>query len=284
MKLATVRTSPPVSGRPRTAAARIVDGEAHLLAGFQDVGEVLAGGIQQVEAAQIAARLPLAEVSYAPVIPNPGKIICVGMNYRAHIREMGRSFPTHPTLFAKWKEALVGSGEPVWLPEETNQFDWEGELAVVVGQTIRRATTVAAGQAVAGYTLMCDMSMRDWQYRTSQWLQGKTWERSTPFGPWLATPDELQPDAELVTKVDGKPVQHGLISDLLLGPAELVSYVSTFITLRPGDVIATGTPGGVGHALQPPTYLRPGQTVTVELPGLGCLSTLVEQEPIRGHD
>jgi acylpyruvate hydrolase len=283
MKLATVRTSPTGPNGPGTAAARIVDGEAQLLAGFEDVGAVLAQGIEQAESAETVATVPLTEIRYAPVIPNPAKIICVGMNYRAHIREMGRSFPSHPTLFAKWKEALVGCGESVLLPEETSQLDWEGELAVVVGQTIRRATTVEAASAIAGYTLMCDTSMRDWQYRTSQWLQGKTWERSTPFGPWLGTPDELKPDAELVTKVDGKQVQSGRIDDLLLGPEALVSYISTFITLRPGDVIATGTPGGVGHARQPPTYLQPGQTVTVEMAGLGCLRSVVEQEPIRGH-
>jgi acylpyruvate hydrolase len=149
---------------------------------------------------------------------------------------------------------------------------------------LRRADLSEAAAGIAGYTLMCDTSMRDWQYRTSQWLQGKTWERSTPLGPWLATPDELPTDASLVTRVNGAEVQRARIADLLLSPTMLLSYFSTIVTLMPGDILATGTPGGVGHAMNPPTYFRPGDNLEIEVDGLGVLRARVEKEAISRHD
>jgi acylpyruvate hydrolase len=187
-------------------------------------------------------------------------------------------------LFCKLKEALVGHEEPILAPPESSQVDWEGELAVVVGRRLRRADLREAGDSIGGYSLMCDTSMRDWQYRTSQWLQGKTWEHSTPFGPWLATPDELPADAQIVTRVNSVEVQRGTISDLMVGPTMLVSYISTFVTLEPGDVIATGTPGGVGHAMTPPAYLTDGDRVEIEATGLGILRAWVEKEAVSRHD
>jgi acylpyruvate hydrolase len=277
MRLATLRTGP---GNRKTTAARIEGDQAVMLDQFADVGAVLAAGALERAAVTDGPRLDLCLARFAPVVPEPGKIICIGMNYRSHTKEMGRDVPTHPALFAKWKETLIGAGEPIQMPPESPQVDWEGELVVIVGKHLRRADLLEAEDGIGGYTLMCDTSMRDWQYRTSQWLQGKTWQNSTPLGPWMATPDELAPDAELTTTVDGQEMQRARISDLVVPPPALVSYISTFISLSPGDVIATGTPGGVGHARQPPVYLKHGQEIEITVTGLGTLLTKVEKETI----
>jgi acylpyruvate hydrolase len=281
MRLATLRTG---TGGLKTSAARVEGHEAVMLDGYADVGAVLASDALTEARTAGGRRVDLAGARFAPVVTSPGKIICVGMNYGDHIREMGRGQPSHPTLFCKLKEALIGDGEAILIPPESSQVDWEGELAVVVGRRLRRADLVEAASGIGGYTMMCETSMRDWQYRTSQWLQGKTWERSAPFGPWLATPDELSANAELRTRVNSQEVQRGRIADLMVGPAMLLSYVSTFVTLEPGDVIATGTPAGVGHAMIPPVYLRPGDEVEVEVTGLGILRAKVEKEAISRHD
>ncbi|MDR1442876.1 MAG: fumarylacetoacetate hydrolase family protein [Bifidobacteriaceae bacterium] len=281
MRFATLRRD--LSAAPDhqdTVAARIEDGHAIVLDQFASVASILEAGALDRAATLDGPRLSLDQVRFAPVIPRPGKIICVGMNYHAHIEEMGRPLPAHPALFPKWPESLIGAGEPILLPPESTQVDWEGEMAVIVGKRLRRASPREATGAISGYAIMCDTSMRDWQYRSSQWLQGKTWERSTPLGPWLATPEELTPDADLITRVDGSEVQRARISDQVLAPAGLVSYISTFISLQPGDVIATGTPAGVGHASDPPRYLRPGQKVEITITGLGTLCSIVEQERV----
>ncbi|MDR1634290.1 MAG: fumarylacetoacetate hydrolase family protein [Bifidobacteriaceae bacterium] len=279
MRLATLRTGPQ---HQRTVAARIEGDEAVILEAFADVGAVLAAEALQSARSVDGPRAKLDQAHFAPVVTRPGKILCVGMNYRAHVVEMGRAAPPHPALFAKWKESLIGAGEAIQLPPESRQVDWEGELAVIVGKRLRRADLLEAAEGIGGYTLMCDTSMRDWQYRSSQWMQGKTWEKSTPLGPWMATPDELADDAELTTAVDGQEVQRGRIADQVISPAGLISYVSTFITLEPGDVIATGTPGGVGHARRPPVYLKPGQEIEIEVTGIGRLSSNVANEAVPG--
>jgi acylpyruvate hydrolase len=161
------------------------------------------------------------------------------------------------------------------LPVESNAVDWEAELAVIIGMPVRHADRRTAGQAIAGYTVINDVSMRDWQFRTNEWLQGKIFEATAPFGPHMVTPDELAPDAAISTKVDGELMQASTIADLLFDPIELVSYISTIITLNPGDVIATGTTGGVGHARKPPRYLRPGQTLVTRIEGIGQTVTPV---------
>ncbi|MDR2453866.1 MAG: fumarylacetoacetate hydrolase family protein [Bifidobacteriaceae bacterium] len=273
--------------RAATVAARIEGDHAVILEPFADVAAVLRaalaadGGLAAVAGAD-GPVIALDGARFAPVVVAPGKIFCMGMNYRSHIKEMGRAVPAHPSLFAKWKESLIGAGEAIQLPPESSQVDWEGELAVIIGRRLRRVDAIEAAKGIAGYTLMCDTSMRDWQYRTSQWMQGKAWENSTPLGPWMATTDELAPGAELITTVDGREVQRGRIADLLVPPAAVVSYISTFISLEPGDVIATGTPGGVGHARCPPAYLKPGQEVAVTVTGLGTLRSKVEIEVISG--
>jgi acylpyruvate hydrolase len=211
--------------------------------------------------------------AFAPVVPQPGKIVCVGLNYRNHILEMGRDLPEYPTLFSKYADTLVGANDDIVKPPETEAFDWECELAVVIGAPVRRARGTDAERAIAGFAVLNDMTCRDWQFRTREWLQGKNWEATTPLGPYLVTPDELpggvRPALEISTRIDGETVQKDTTGDLLFDPVALVEYVSTMITLRPGDVIATGTPGGVGHARTPARYLEVGQHLTTEISGLG---------------
>lgn len=262
MKLATLRTA---SG---TRAVR-VEGDNAVDLAAPDVGTLLRTG----NWAATGARHDLATAEFAPVVPEPGKIICVGLNYRAHLREMGRELPAYPTLFAKYPEALVGPTDPIVLAPESEQVDWEAELAVVVGQRVRRADEAAASAAIAGFAVLNDVTMRDWQYRSPEWLQGKTFEGTTPFGPYLVTPDELpggvRPRLALRCEVDGRTVQEADTGDLVFDPVTLVRYISRILTLNPGDVIATGTPGGVGHARTPPVYLGDGSVLVTEIEQLG---------------
>ena len=258
-----------------TAAARVEGSRAVVLERFADVGEVLRAGTPSAVRALEGPVVDLDAVDFAPVILAPSKIVCVGLNYRAHILEMKRDLPEYPVLFAKFADTLAAAGEEIALPGESPEIDWEGELVVVVGSTVRRAS-----DAIAGYTIANDVSMRDWQFRTREWLQGKMWERSTPLGPVLATPDEIPSDARMTTTVDGVQKQVGDIHDLVHGPVDLVRYVSTITTLRPGDVILTGTPGGVGHAREPREYLASGSVVEVTIDGIGTLrNRFVSEEP-----
>jgi acylpyruvate hydrolase len=264
MRLATLRLA------GHTVAVRI-DGGTAVETGDDDVGEMLRAGRLEAAASADGARHDLANADLAPVVPAPGKIVCVGLNYRTHILEMGRELPEYPTLFAKYPEALIGPRDEIRLPPESSKIDWEGELAVVIGQRVRRASREHAETAIAGYAVINDITMRDYQYRTPQWLQGKTWEGTTPFGPVLVTPDELPVGAEMTTSIAGEELQRNRIDDLVFSPGDLVTYISTIVTLNPGDVIATGTPGGVGHARNPVRYLSPGQTLTTRIDGIGEL-------------
>jgi acylpyruvate hydrolase len=223
----------------------------------------------------------LERASLAPVVTTPGKILCVGMNYRSHILELGRELPSHPTLFAKFAATLLGPRDDLVLPRAVAQPDWEAELALVIGRRVRNAGADEALAAIAGYTVANDVSMRDWQRRTLQWLQGKAWERSTPVGPVLVSGDELGDARALGIQclVDGQVVQKGNSSDLLFPPAEVVRYVSQFITLEPGDLISTGTPGGVGEARSPQVFLAPGNELVSAIEGIGELRNRCVAEP-----
>lgn len=267
MRLATIRV-------PGGTAAVRVDADTAVEVGAADVGELLVDPAWRERAAAAGgAPHPLAGLAYAPLVPRPEKIICVGLNYRAHILEMGRELPAYPTVFAKYPPALVGAYDDVVLPAASSAPDWEAELAVVIGEPVRHAGPDRAAAAIAGYTVLNDVTARDWQHRTGQWLAGKTFEATTPLGPELVTTDE-PPPGELVCEVNGEPVQRGDPADLVFGPAELVAYLSQILTLRPGDVIATGTPGGVGHARKPPRRLHPGDQLVTRIAGVGeCRNT-----------
>ena len=272
MKLATVRTEDGLR------AVR-VENDGYVDIGPGDVGELLRReDWQSVAAAADGPVLPVEPSRLVPVVPHPGKIVCVGLNYRTHITEMGRDLPEFPTLFAKFPEALIGPNDTLVLPPESDAVDWEAELVVVVGRSVRRADRATAEAAIAGYTVLNDVTARDWQFRTREWLQGKTWEATTPLGPVLVTPDELPADAEISCTTDDEVVQKSTINDLLFDAADLVAYVSTMITLNPGDMIATGTTGGVGHARKPPRYLKDGQTVVTRVEGIGELVTRVRRD------
>jgi acylpyruvate hydrolase len=273
MRFATIR----LDGGTATRTVRI-DGDRAVELDVLDVGGLLAA---HGEASETGRTHALDTLDYAPLVPNPGKIVCLGLNYRAHILETGRELPTHPTLFAKYADALVGARDPIVLPGAVERPDWEAELAFVIGMPVRHARGDEALAAIAGYTICNDVSMRDWQYRTLQWMQGKTWEHSTPLGPVLVTPDEVDHagDLRVTCEVDGEVMQDARTSDLLFRPQEIVEYLSTIFTLRPGDVISTGTPGGIGDARDPKVSLQPGQRVVCRIEGLGELDNLCTAEP-----
>lgn len=274
MKLATIRRG------GGTAAVRI-DGDEAIVLEAEDVGAILRGGDVGAWGAIDGQRLALADLDYAPLIPTPDKIVCVGLNYRSHILEMGRELPEHPTLFAKYRSTLIGANDDITLPVVSEQVDWEAELAVIIGQRSRHVDEDGATAAIAGYSVLNDVSVRDYQNRTLQWLQGKTFESSTPLGPWLVTADEAPgPAREIVCEVDGEVMQRSDTADLVFSPAALVSYISTIITLEPGDVIATGTPGGVGFARNPPRFLQEGETVVTRIDGLGECRNVCRKERI----
>ncbi|HET8987176.1 MAG TPA: fumarylacetoacetate hydrolase family protein [Humibacillus sp.] len=276
MKLATLRNA------DGTTEAVRVDGATATRLGTSDVGSILAQPDWRASAAAATgATVDLGGAAYAPVVARPGKVVCVGLNYRGHILEMGRDLPQFPTLFSKYAETLIGAHDDIQRPVETDALDWECELAIVIGAPVRRATTAEAEAAIAGFATLNDITARDWQFRTKEWLQGKNWEATTPVGPWLVTPDELpggvRPTLAIRTEVDGEVMQENSTGDLLFDPVALVEYISTMITLQPGDLIASGTPGGVGHARKPARYLTAGQKVVTEVEGLGrCENVVVD--------
>ncbi|MGA4844276.1 fumarylacetoacetate hydrolase family protein [Streptomyces sp. G45] len=274
MKLATLRTA------HGTRAVRL-DGDTLVDLDCADLGELFAqDGWQDKAAAASGTTYPVDGADFAPVVPNPSKVVCVGHNYTNHIKEMGRDLPSHPTLFPKFADTLLGAYDDLVKPAETDALDWEVELAVVIGRRVRRADEQRAADAIAGFTVMNDISVRDWQFRTVEWTQGKIWEATTPVGPYVVTPDEVggvRPALRVRTTVDGEVMQQDDTGTLLFDPVFLVRYVSTVITLRPGDIIATGTPAGVGNARDPKVFLRPGQTVVTEITGLGaCVNKVVQ--------
>jgi acylpyruvate hydrolase len=272
-RLATIRTT------QGNRAVRL-EGDVHVDLGYDDIGAWLAAGSPDAPAG--TPTYPVAEADFAPVVPHPAKVICVGHNYTNHIKEMGRELPSYPTLFVKFADTLIGAHDDIAKPDETDALDWEVELVVVVGTEVRRATEAQAAAAIAGFTIMNDISVRDWQFRTIEWTQGKAWDATTPVGPYVVTPDELpggvRPALEVITTVDGQVMQRDDTGTLLFDSVTLVQYVSTLTRLRPGDLIATGTPAGVGHARDPKVYLAPGQTVVTAIDGLGsCVNRIIEE-------
>jgi acylpyruvate hydrolase len=255
----------------------VIDGaEMAAVDAYADMGALLAAGERGLADARLALasgeRKPLDEGRVLRPVLNPGAVFCVGLNFRSHILEMGRELPVHPTLFAKLGRSLTDPGADVGLPPASTQVDYEGELVVAIGRRGRNVPEGSAHEYIAGYTIMNDVSMRDWQYRTLQWFAGKNFERSTPVGPWLVTPDEFDLGrAGLTVTVNGEQRQSIPLSELVFDPGRLIADVSRITTLEPGDLIATGTPGGVGHAMEPASYLRDGDVVEVTIDGIGTL-------------
>jgi len=268
VQLATVRYG------ERTYAARVGDDHVELLEPT-DVGALLAmpGGVEAARTATAASRVPKDAVAVRALVPRPPKVLCIGQNYLRHIEETGATVPDYPTVFAKYTRALIGDGDPIMLPSISQRVDWEVELVIVVGRPVRNAGAEEAAASIAGFTVGNDISARDLQSRTSQWLQGKTCESTTPVGPCMTTPDVtgVEPDLAISCAVDGVVRQDSRTSDLLFKPVELVMYLSRIITLDPGDLIFTGTPSGVGQGMVPPVFLQDGQTVTSSIEAIGSL-------------
>lgn len=270
MRLATLRTA------TGTLALKLEsDTTGRVIPGFSDVGALL--NDDQWYAICLDVDTPVVEfdpTDLGPVIPRPGKIICVGLNYAKHIREMGHPQPDVPTLFIKFPEALIGPYDLAEVPAFANNCaDFEGELAVVIGAPARNVAAADAGGVIAGYAIMNDFTMRDIQKRTQQWHQGKSFENTAGFGPWLDL--DFTPGPDLTTRVNGEVMQHDSTGDLIFTPADLVEFISRIYTLQPGDVIATGTPEGVGHARDPKRYLADGDVVEISIDGLGAISNRV---------
>lgn len=259
----------------------IVEGErvSDLSATAPSLRAALATG-KPIAAPANAPRLPLADLAFLPPIPDPDKIICVGLNYLSHIQEGGREVPKQPTIFTRWANTQVGHGQPMVRPKASVTFDYEGELAFVVGKRCRHVTEADALGVVAGYACYNDGSIREWQRHSSQFTPGKNFPGTGGFGPFLVTPDEAGDitRATLTTRLNGEEVQKGRIDDLVFGVARLVAYCSAFTVLEPGDVVITGTTGGVGAYRKPPLWMRAGDTVEVEISGVGTLTNPVVDE------
>jgi 2-keto-4-pentenoate hydratase/2-oxohepta-3-ene-1,7-dioic acid hydratase in catechol pathway len=226
------------------------------------------------------ANLALAHLHLLPVIPNPGKIICVGLNYGEHVRETGREVTESPALFVRLPASQVGHGQAIVRPPESHRLDYEGEIAVVIGQGGRRIAEADAWIHIAGYSCYNDGSVRDWQVATSQWTPGKNFWRTGGFGPWLVTADEIAPNQKmtLVTRLNGVELQRATTDMMIHSIPRQIAYISTFIPLEPGDVIVTGTPGGVGNKRTPQLFMKPGDVAEIEVDAIGILRNPVQDE------
>ena len=280
MKLASIR----VEGRDSYGIVRgdqIYEPGSEFRSRFVDLRAVIAAGAEsELEGNETGTSFDPTMIDFLPLIPNPDKILCVGVNYRPHIEEMGRSVPDHPVVFVRFPGSLVAHGEAVIRPRVSEQFDFEGELAIVIGQRARHVSRDDAFGVVAGYCCFMDGSVRDWQKHTMQFTAGKNFAESGSVGPYLVSKDEI-PDlnaVSLTTRVNGDVMQRGRISELLFDIPALIEYCSTFTELLPGDLIATGTPGGVGAARTPPQWLVDGDLVEVDISGVGLLRNRVRDE------
>ncbi len=257
-------------------ADRYVQPPADFLGRYPDLASVLRANVQQelerLTAAGGTSVRPDATQAL-PVLPNPQKFICVGLNYKTHVAETKRDESAYPALFVRFADSLAANGDEVLRPAFSERFDWEGELAVVIGKGGRAITQADAFDHVAGYACFNDISVRDWQRHTHQWTPGKNFPGTGPLGPWLVTADDV-PDVNaltLETRLNGEVMQHASLADLIFTIPVLIEYISRFTPLSPGDVIATGTPGGVGDRRTPPLYMKDGDQVEVEITGLGVL-------------
>jgi acylpyruvate hydrolase len=253
------------------AAALVPASTRQFLEGGVASREAVAGITEWVTVEHAAARL------HAP-IADPAKFICIGLNYRDHAEETNNPIPKEPPIFAKWSNAIIDPGEPILRPRGSSQLDWEVELGVVIGRTARYVPREQALDYVAGYTIINDASARDFQFLTSQWMAGKIFETAAPVGPYIADREEI-PDPhvlELKTFVNGKQMQRGNTKTFIFDVRYIVSYLSNLLTLSPGDLIATGTPPGVGLAMKPPVFMQAGDVCRMEITGLGVLENPVK--------
>ncbi len=266
---------------------RVLDVGNRLASRYADLRAVLAAGALQellIASTQGPQTFQVEEVNFEPVIPNPQKILCVGLNYISHRTETKRPETKYPSIFTRFADTQVGHETPVLRPSFSTAFDYEGELAVVIGRRGRHISEQDVSAHIAGYSCYNDVSVRDWQRHTAQWTPGKNFPSTGAFGPSLVTPDEI-PDLgalTLTTRLNGEVMQEAPISDLIFSVPVIVSYISKFTPLYPGDVIATGTPGGVGDRRDPPVYMKDGDIVEVEIDRIGILRNVVQSEAHAG--
>lgn len=281
MKLVSFRRGG-AAGFGLLAGHGVVDLGRRLGPGCASLKQLLAQG-RLAEAAKLAGEKPdftLAEVELLPPIPDPDKILCVGINYASHVKETGRELPTKPVIFTRFANTQVGGNQPMIRPVESEKFDYEGELAVVIGKPARRVPEAQALDYVAGYACYNDGSIRDWQRHSPQFTPGKNFPATGGFGPWLATGDEVGDPGNLtlITRLNGVEVQRAHTSDLIFSVPALIAYCSRFTELVPGDVIITGTTGGVGAYREPPLWMKDGDSVEVEISHVGHLRNPVKDE------
>ena len=252
----------------------LIEASEAFRARYADLRAVLAADALADLAAESGGQtFDASSVEYLPTIPNPDKVICVGVNYRPHLEEMGRDPPDHPVIFVRFAGSQTGHGQPIIRPRASSQYDFEGELGVVIGRAARDVSRDAALDYVAGYTCFMDGTARDWQKHSTQFTPGKNFHHSGAMGPYLVSRDEV-PDVTslaLQTRVNGAVMQEARVSELIFDIPFLIEYLSTFTELLPGDVIATGTPGGVGAARTPAVWLDDGDEVAVDIVGVGVL-------------
>jgi 2-keto-4-pentenoate hydratase/2-oxohepta-3-ene-1,7-dioic acid hydratase in catechol pathway len=234
----------------------------------------------ELHAAATQRRHALQDIAFLPPIAKPDKIICVGLNYLSHILEGGRPTPTQPTIFTRFANSQVGHLQPIVRPHVSERLDFEGELAVVIGKACRHVPRAEGASMIAGYSCYNDGSVRDWQRHTTQFAPGKNFPATGAFGPWLVTPDEFGDPAKatLETRLNGDVMQSATVDDLVFDVPMLIEYCSTFTNLEPGDIIITGTTGGVGAYREPPVWMKPGDVVEVEISGIGVLRNPIVQE------
>jgi 2-keto-4-pentenoate hydratase/2-oxohepta-3-ene-1,7-dioic acid hydratase in catechol pathway len=262
---------------------QVVDLRPQLGDRYPDLKALLAANALN-EARQIVDRAPasrgLADLHLLPVVPNPGKIFCIGHNYEEHRLETKREKTEHPSVFLRYPESQVGHDQPMLCPRESTMFDYEGEIAIVIGKTGRRISEADAWSYIAGYSCYNDGSVRDWQWHTTQFAPGKNFYRTGAFGPWLVTADEIAPGEtlSLATRLNGETMQRTDTSKMIFAIPTLIAYCSTFLPLAPGDVFVTGTPGGVGAKRNPPVFMKDGDVVEIEVGKVGVLRNKVASD------
>jgi len=281
MKLATFKTAQGASYGAVTGKG-IVDLRRYLGNQYADLRTLLEGNALD-QAKKYLSEAPdyqPSDVTWLPVIPNPDKIVCVGLNYEEHRAETGRDKTEQPALFLRVAESQVGHRQPIVRPRESTHLDFEAEIAVVIGRTGRRISQKDSWSHIAGYSCYNDGSVRDWQRHTIQWTAGKNFARTGAFGPWMVTADEIPPNTVLTLscRLNGERMQHATTEQMIFKIPKLIEYISTFTTLLPGDVIVTGTPGGVGARRTPPLWMKPGDKVEIEIDKVGVLENTIGEE------
>ena len=282
-----------LDGESRVGA--LVDGDTVVdltaaLPAVRSMRDVITGGEglrHEIEAAVNggAAGRPLAECRLAAPIGDPGKIICLGLNYADHAKEGGNPLPDYPALFMRGATSLIGPGEPMVVPTCSDKLDYEAELAIVIGKTCRHVSEADAGSVIFGYTIFNDGSVRDYQRRSTQWTAGKNFDGTGAVGPWIVTADELPAGADglgIRSRLNGETMQDSNTRHMIFSVPRTIAILTEVMTLEPGDLIATGTPEGVGYARKPPVFMRPSDEIAIEIDGIGVLSNPVAAESASG--